>query len=157
VSIETPEGLLWVLIEHSDVGDTTVGVFTTLAAARETIAELGPDRLESYRIEGHALDEPKAEPLPWQVVLRRGGEVESTTLFIGCSCSDDEEEYYHRSFIETGGERLHVIAFAVTPGQAIAVADEYREWLQANDHWSSEEQRLTPIHARTRVEPVALA
>jgi hypothetical protein len=155
VSIETPEGLLWVLIEHSDAGDTTVGVFTTLAAARETIAELGPDRLESYRIEGHALDEPKAEVLPWNVVMHREGEVESATLFIGCSCQDDEDEYYRRSFIEAGGERLHVIAFAVTPGQAIATANEYRVWLQANGHWSTDERRLTPIHARTRIEPGA--
>ena len=33
--IETPEGLLWVVVERSAVGDTTVGVFTRLAAARE--------------------------------------------------------------------------------------------------------------------------
>jgi len=157
MNIESPEGLLWVVIEHCEAGDTTVGVFTTLAQARETVRVLGGDRLESYRIEGHALDQPKSEPLPWQVELTRDGEVESTSLFIGCSCGDDEDEYYHRSFIEAGGERLHVIAFAVTPGQAIAVANEYREWLQVNGHWSKEERRLTPIYARTRVEPAALA
>ena len=157
MNIETPEGLLWVVVERSDVGDTTVGVFTTLAAARECVAEFGPDRLEAYRIEGHALDEAKSEPLPWQVALTRDGEVSGTTLFIGCSCSDDEEEYYRRSFIEAGGETMHVIALAATPGQAIAVADEYRQWLQANGHWSTEERRLTPIHARTRVERVGSA
>jgi len=36
VSVETPEGLLWALVEHSAAGDTAVGVFTTLAQARET-------------------------------------------------------------------------------------------------------------------------
>ena len=153
MSIETPEGLLWVVIEHSEVGDTTVGVFTSLAQARDTVDELGPDRLADYRIEGHAIDEPKSEPLPWIVVLGRDGAVVSTTMFIGCSCSDDEDEYYKHSFIEAGGERLHVIAFAVTPGQAIAVANEYRGWLQTNGHWSVEEVRLTPIHARTAIAP----
>lgn len=156
MSFETPEGLLWVVVEHSDAGDTTVGVFTTLAQARETVNELGGDRLEDYRIEGHALDEPKSESLPWHVVLTRDGKVVSTTLFIGCSCQDDEDEYYKRSFIEEGGETMYVIAFAVTPGQAIAVANQYRVWLQENGHWSAEEQRLTPIHARTRIEPVAI-
>lgn len=153
MNIDTPEGLLWVLVEHSEAGDTTIGVFTTIEQARETIRELGPERLDSYRIEGHAVDQPKSEPLPWQVVLTREGSVLNTSVFIGCSCSDDEEEYYKRSFIEAGGERLHVIAFAVTPGQAIAVANDYREWLQANGHWGGEEVRLTPIHARIAVPP----
>jgi hypothetical protein len=155
MNIEAPDGLLWVVVEHSEAGDTTVGVFTTLAQARETVRELGGERLEAYRIEGHALDQPKSEPLPWQVALTRDGEVVSTTLFVGCSCQDDEEEYYKRSFIEAGGETMYVIAFAITPGQAIAVADEYRVWLQANGHWSTDEQRLSPIHARTRIEPVS--
>jgi hypothetical protein len=156
LNIESPEGLLWVVVEHSEVGDTTVGVFTTLASARQCVNELGADRLEAYRIEGHALDQPKSEPLPWQVALTRDGTVAGTELFIGCSCSDDEEEYYRRSFIEAGGETMHVIAFAVTPGQAIAVADEYRHWLQANGHWGGDERRLTPIHGRTKVEPASL-
>ncbi len=157
MSFETPEGLLWVVVEHSDAGDTTVGVFTTLAQARETVNELGGlDRLEDYRIEGHAIDEPKSEPLPWHVIMTREGEVVSTTPFIGCSCQDDEDEYFKRSFIEEGGEKLYVIAFAITPGQAIATANDYRRWLQDNGHWSTEERRLTPIHARTRVDPVAL-
>ena len=156
MSFETPEGLLWVVVEHCDAGDTTVGVFTTLAQARETVHELGGDRLEDYRIEGHALDEPKSEPVPWQVVLTRDGEVVSTTPFIGCNCQDDEDEYYKRSFVEAGGETMYVIAFAVTPGLAIATANEYRIWLQENGHWDKEERRLTPIHARTKIEPVTL-
>ena len=156
MTVETPEGLLWVVVEHSAVGDTTIGVFTSMAEARETVHELGADRLQDYRIEGHAIDQPKSEPLPWHVVMTRDGEVESVNLFIGCSCQDDEEEYYKRSFIEAGGERLYVIAFAITPGQAIAVTADYRTWLQEAGHWGNEELRLTPIHARTKIEPVAL-
>lgn len=157
MSFDTPGGLLWVVVEHSAIGDTTVGVFTSLASARETVSELAGDRLESYRIEGHALDQPKAEPLPWHVIMTGDGAVESANLFIGCNCQDDEEEYYKRSFIEAGGEKLYVIAFAVTPGQAIEVANDYRVWLQDNGHWSTEETRLTPIHARTRIEPAPTA
>jgi hypothetical protein len=156
LSLEEPEALVWVVVEHSAVGDTTVGVFRTIEQAREIVNELGGDRLQDYRIEGHAIDEPKSEPLPWQVIMARDGEVESTTLFIGCSCQDDEEEYYKRSFIEQGGARMYVIAFAATPGQAIAVAHDYRNWLQEAGHWGNEELRLTPIHARVKVEPVAL-
>jgi hypothetical protein len=157
MSFETPEGLVWVVVEASEAGDTTVGVFTTIAQARETVQELGADRLERYRIEGHAVDAPKMEPLPWQVVLTRDGAVERISLFIGCSCQDDEDEYYKHSFIEQGGDRLHVIAFAATPGQAIAVANEYRAWLQDGGHWLTEERPLSPIHARTKIEPVALS
>lgn len=156
MSFETPEGLVWVVVEHSAVGDTTVGVFTTIEKARETVNELGGDRLQDYRIEGHAIDEPKSEPLPWQVIMTHDGEVESTTLFIGCSCQDDEEEYYKRSFVEQGGETMYVIAFAATPGQAIAVANDYRKWLLDTGHWGTGEVRLTPIHARMKIEPVAL-
>ena len=146
--VETPEGLLWVVVERSEAGDTTVGVFTMLAQARELVNELGASRLDAYRIEGHALDQPRSEPVPWQVVLTRDGEVVSTAPFAGCSCEDDEEEYYKRSFIDHGGEMMHVIAFATTPGQAIAIAKKYRVWLQANDHWEKEGRQLTPIHAR---------
>ena len=143
--IETPEGLLWVVIEHSEAGETTAGVFTTLAQARELVNELGEGRLEDYRIEGHALDEPRREPVPWQVVLAQDGAVVSTTPFIGCSCQDDEEEYYKRSFIEQGGEAMHVIAFTRTPGQAIALAGEYGAWLRENGHWDTEFCQLRPV------------
>lgn len=151
MSFEPPEGLLWVVVERSEVGDTTVGVFSRIEEARELVDELGGDRLESYRIEGHALDEPRREPLPWQVVLSREGEVQSATPFTGCACSDDEDEYYRHSFIQPDGEAMHVIAFAITPGQAIAVANEYRAWLQENGYWDAPDRRLTPIHARTRI------
>jgi hypothetical protein len=151
MSFEAPEGLLWVVVEHSEVGDTTVGVFTRLEQAREAVNELGAGRLDAYRVEGHALDEPRREPRPWQVVMTREGAVTSAAPFIGCSCGDDEDEYYRRSFLEEDGEAMHVIAFAVTPGQAIAVANEYRAWLQENGHWGTESRQLTPIHARTQV------
>jgi hypothetical protein len=143
--IETPEGLLWVVIERCEAGDTTIGVFTTLAQARATVDRLGAGRLEAYRIEGHAPDAPRTEAVPWQVVLTRAGEVESTAPFVGCSCGDDEDEYYRRSFIEAGGDRLHVIAFATTPGQAIALANDYREWLQANGQWSEDFRQVAPV------------
>jgi hypothetical protein len=151
-SYEPPEGLLWVVIERSDAGETTVGVFSTLRQARKVVDELGAGRLEAYRIEGHALDLPRREALPWQVVLTRDGEVASAIPFIGCSCADDEDEHYRRSYIEPAGDAMHVIAFAITPGQAIAVANEYRAWLQANGHWDGDQRRLTPIHARSRMD-----
>jgi hypothetical protein len=152
--IDLPEGLLWVVVEHSEVGDTTVGVFTTMTAARELVNDLGGHRLDAYRIEGHAIDEPRREPLPWQVVLTRDGTVVSATPFIGCACQDDEPEYYKRSFIDEGGETMYVIAFAVTPGGAIEAAEEYRAWLQANGHWSTEFTPLSPVQGRTMVDPV---
>lgn len=150
-AIDPSQGLLWVVVEQSDVGDTTVGVFTTLEAARDVLRDLG-GKLDAYRIEGHAVDQPKREATPWQVVLGRGGDVVSTTPFIGCNCQDDEAEYFKRSFIERGGETMYVIAFAVTPGGAIDIANQYREWLQANGHWSEDGAPLAPVHARTPVE-----
>jgi hypothetical protein len=144
--------VVWVVVETSAVGDTTVGVYTSLEHARAVVASFGRERLDSYRIEGHVLDADRVEAMPWQVRLTRDGEVLSAEAFIGCNCSDDEAEYYRRSFIERGGEEMSVIVFALTPGQAIVAANGYRVALQAGGVWTTELTPIEPIRAEALSE-----
>lgn len=139
--------LVWTVVEHSQAGDTLIGVYTALDKARAVVSTLARGRYEDYRIEGHALDQGKEADTPWQVVLTRDGAHLETTAFAGCSCADDEAEYRKRSFIQDGGERMSVIVFAPTPGLAIATADRYRLWLQEHDIWTTRPQQLEPLAA----------
>jgi hypothetical protein len=138
--------VVWTVIENSPAGATLVGVYSSLDQARNVVASLAGGRLEDYRIEGHALDHQR-EATPWQVSLARDGDHIETTPFIGCSCADDEAEYYKRSFIADGGGRMSVIVFAPTPGVAIATAEEYHRWLQEQGLWSDNIRPLQPLQA----------
>jgi hypothetical protein len=149
---ELSSDVVWVVVESSAVGDTMVGVYTSLAQARAVVASFGRERLGAYRIEGQVLDAERTEATPWQVRLTREGEVLSADAFVGCNCSDDEAEYYRRSFIERGGEEMSVIVFAVTPGQAIVAADGYRAALLARGFWSTDLTPLEPIRAEALEE-----
>ena len=140
---------VWVVGESSPNMDTPVGVFTTIERAREVVASFGRERIADFRIEGHALDRPRSEPIPWQVSLSREGEVLSTEAFIGCNCQDDEAEYLKRSFISRDGESMALIVFALTPGQAIEAADRYRHALLSSGYWRNEFTPLEPITAVT--------
>ena len=138
--------VVWTVLESSPAGDTLVGVYTSLERARSVVSLLAQGRLEDYRIEGHALDHER-EVTPWQVSLSRDGAHLGTSPFIGCSCADDEAEYYKRSFVADGGERMSVIVFAPTPGRAIATAEHYRRWLHKQGLWSERVQPLQPLQA----------
>jgi hypothetical protein len=109
------------------------------------VSALAQGKIEDYRIEGHALDDRRRADTAWQVTLSRDGAHVETTRFIGCACSDDEAEYYRRSFIQDGGEQMSVIVFAPTQGVAIATAEEYRDWLQTHGHWSEQLKPLQPL------------
>ena len=100
------DGFAWVVVESAHGIDTTVGVFTTIERAREAVSSFGRERLADFRIEGHAIDKPRSEPIPWEVALSREGEVLSADVFIGCNCGDDEAEYLKRSYIARDGESM---------------------------------------------------
>jgi hypothetical protein len=146
-AMQTDAELVWSVVEHSEAGDTLIGVYTSLDKARAVVSAMAQGRYEDYGIEGHVLDQGKETAMPWQVSLTRDGEHVATTPFVGCSCSDDELEYRKRSFIQDGGERMSVIVFAPTPGLAISAAERYRLWLLQNDLWTMQAQPLEPIEA----------
>jgi hypothetical protein len=56
------------------------------------------------------------------------------------------------SFIEPGGERMQVIVRAPSPGQALIVAQSYREWLIEHMQWSTQARQLDVLEA-TRTHP----
>ena len=145
----TEDGFAWVVVESSHGQSTTVGVFSTIERAREAVSSFGRERLADFRIEGHAIDKPRSEPIPWEVALSREGELLSADAFVGCNCGDDEAEYFNRSFIARDGESMGIIVFALTPGQAIEAAERYRHALLASGHWRSEFTPLEPITAVT--------
>jgi hypothetical protein len=139
--------LVWTVVEHSEAGDTLIGVYTSIEKARAVVSSMAQGRYEDYTIEAHIMDQGKESSMPWQVTLSREGNHLATTAFVGCSCSDDEAEYRNRSFIQDGGERMSVIVFAPTPGLAIDAAEHYRLWLHENDLWTTEAHPLDPIEA----------
>ena len=144
--MQSDSDVVWTVVESSPAGDTLIGVFTSVEKARSAVSALSSGRLEDYRIEGHVLDQER-DSTPWQVTLAQDGAHVGTTPFVGCSCSDDEAEYYKHSFIQAGGEQMSVIVFAPTPGLAIATADEYRTWLQEQGLWTKTLQPLQPLQA----------
>jgi hypothetical protein len=46
------------------------------------------------------------------------------------------------SFIERGGQRMHVVVRSPSPGQAIALAQTYRAWLLEHGAWTDEIRAL---------------
>jgi hypothetical protein len=149
--MQSESELVWTVVEHSAAGHTLVGVYATLAKAREVVSSLADGNYEDYGIEGHVLDEGKSGATPWQVSLDRDGTHLGTTAFVGCSCGEDEAEYVRRSFIADGGASMSVIVFAPTPGVAISTANRYRLWLQENDLWTSHALQLQPLETLATV------
>src|SRR5436309_15292636 len=123
------DDLLFVVVERSEAGETVLGVFSSLEAARAQLPPASSGRLEHYRVEAHVIDQPAEEAMPWQVALGRGGEVVSAAPAILCNCEDDDRHFRANSYIERGGGRLNVVVMAKSPGQAIAAARDYAAWL----------------------------
>jgi hypothetical protein len=149
--MQADSALVWTVTEHSRAGDTIVGVYGTLEQARDVVSSLVDGNYEDYGIEGHVIDQGKREPAPWQVSLARDGTHLGTTVFVGCSCGEDEAEYLRRSYISDGGASMSIIVFAPTPGVAISAAERYRLWLQENDLWTSHALQLQPLEAPASV------
>ena len=143
--------VMYLVIERSDVGETVLGVFSSLDRARQILPPLSSGRLEHYRVEYRLLDQPPEPRTPWQVVLSRDGTVVSAEVVIRCSCEDDDRRLARGSFIERGGQRLCVVVWAASPGQAIAAAQRYRAWLLERELWDSQGRQLPPIEADPEV------
>jgi hypothetical protein len=69
--------VVYVVTEQSAVGETVLGVFATIEAARSVVPSGNGVRLEDYRIQGHVLGDAPDARTAWTVVLTREGSVES--------------------------------------------------------------------------------
>ena len=74
--------IVYVVTEHSAVGETILGVFSSLDKARGVVPPASSHRLEDYRIEARVLDEPPEPRTPWRVVLGRDGTVEAAEVAV---------------------------------------------------------------------------
>jgi hypothetical protein len=72
--------LVFVVVEQSPVGETVVGVFSSLAAAQDVVPAAASGRLHEYRIEGHIVDARPDPRTAWRVVIDRGGTVQAAEL-----------------------------------------------------------------------------
>ena len=139
--------LLFVVVERTPVGDSVLGVFSSIERARALIPPFGNERFHAFRVECHVVDAAPEVPTSWQVVITRAGVVRDIEVAIGCFGADDDACLEDASYIERGGERLHVIVWAKTKGEAAVAAAEYRRWLLEQGVWGSEERKVEPIHA----------
>ena len=141
------DDLVFVVVERSEAGETVLGVFSSIEAARAQLPPASSGRLEHYRIEGHVVDRPAEEATPWQIALGREGGVVSAAPAVFCNCEDDDRHFHANSFIERGGGQLNVVVMAKSPGQAIAAARDYGAWLTENGVWGDDEVAVEPIFA----------
>jgi hypothetical protein len=74
--------IVYVLTEHSAVGDTVLGVFSTIEEARHLVPANRSARLEDYRIQALVLGAAADPRTPWIVILSRDGDVESAELAV---------------------------------------------------------------------------
>ena len=139
--------VLYVVTERSAVGDTVLGVFSSLERARRIVPPLSSGRLDDYRIEGRVLDQPPEPRKPWRIVLTREGSVQDAEVAVVCACDQDEQILARSSYIAAGGEHMQVVVRAESRGQAIAAAQKYREWLLDQRHWTDQASRLESIEA----------
>jgi len=139
--------LLFVVVERSEAGETVLGVFSSVEAARAQLPQASSGRLEQYRVEAHVVDQPAAGATPWQIALAREGDILSASPAIFCNCEDDDLHFHANSFIEQGGGRLNVVVMAQSPGRAIAAARDYGAWLIENGVWGEDEVAVEPIFA----------
>ncbi|MBV9581271.1 MAG: hypothetical protein JO057_22040 [Chloroflexi bacterium] len=72
--------VVFVVTERSAVGDTVLGIFSSLETARQILPPADSGRLQDYRIEGHVLDAAPDQRIPWRVVVDRDGDVEAAEL-----------------------------------------------------------------------------
>ena len=145
------------LVEASAAGDSVLGVFTSVGAARALIPAGEGVRLEDYRIECHAVDAPADLYSPWQVSMTRDGSPIDVTPIIACAYCDELETVLQASFVEEGGELMRLAVFARSKGRALAAAVRQHAYLVENDlgrrarcHWSRCTRRTSSSGRRTR-------
>ena len=109
--------LLFVVVERSVAGEMVVGVYTTLEAARAQLPPFESGRLADFRVEAHALD-ADAPLMAWHVTISGDGESEVTPVVQCSTCAPMEEGNAY--VLEDGA--LHGVVWAITPGEALAVA-----------------------------------
>ena len=109
--------LLYVVVERSVAGAMVVGVYTTIEAARAQLPPYDSGRLGDFRVEAHVLDEP-APLMAWHVTIAGDG-VADVTPMIQCSTCPPLEE--GNAYLLDDGA-LHGTVWAITPGEALAVA-----------------------------------
>jgi hypothetical protein len=74
------DDVVYVVSERSAVGDTILGVFSTIDDARRALPPRSIGRLEDYRVHAHVLGASPDPRTPWSVVLSRDGTVESCEI-----------------------------------------------------------------------------
>jgi hypothetical protein len=72
--------VVYVVTERSAVGDTILGVFSTIEEARRALPPSSIGRLDDYRVHAHVLGASPDPRTPWSVVLSRGGTVDSCEI-----------------------------------------------------------------------------
>jgi hypothetical protein len=146
---------VYVVVESSRAGETVVGAFSTLERARAVLPRGDAKRLEDYRVEFHVIDEPVQEEQAWTVVMSRDGCEVDVSPVILCSCGDDHDRLENSSYIEAGGECMHVVVWAKTRGSALDAAGRYREWLLGEQVWRLDAVQIPPISAQHLRQPMA--
>jgi hypothetical protein len=135
---------LFVVVESTPVGESVIGVFSSIEAARAVLPDVATGRLGDYRIEVHVLDAPLDVYSAWQVSLDYEGDVISAEPLISCACCDEDASIRQASFIEAGGELLRLAVWARTRGGAIAAASAYARRLIDDGLWQRG-MTLTPV------------
>ena len=69
--------VVYVVTERSAIGDTLLGVFSSIEDARQAVPKSSGARLEDYQIHARVLGVLPDPRTPWSVVLTRAGTVES--------------------------------------------------------------------------------
>lgn len=143
---------VYVVVESSRAGDSVIGAFSTVAAARRSLPVDDLRSLENYRVELHLLDEPSDMAQAWRVSVDKDGANVEVSRVILCSCEDDEAVVESGSYIEDGGKRMQLIVWSRTPGLAIAAVERCREFLLRRDIWRSQFVQLSAIAAEDRFD-----
>ena len=74
--------VVYVVTERSAVGESILGVFSTLEDARRAVPKCSVERLGDYQVQVRVLDAAPDPRTPWSVVLTRAGDVESCELAV---------------------------------------------------------------------------
>lgn len=109
--------LLFVVVERSVAGEMVVGVYSTLEAARAQLPPFESGRLGDFRVEAHELN-ADAPLMGWHVTIAGDGEAEVMPVIQCSTCPPLEEGNAY--VLEDGA--LHGVVWAITPGEALAMA-----------------------------------
>jgi len=113
--------IAYVVTETSLAGQTLVGVYSSLEAARAQLPSYESGRLFDFTVQALVLDAP-AQPVPWTVMLTCYGEAYDVAPYIQCSgCPEPEHLAYH---IDAKDDSMHATIWATTPGEAVVVAKD---------------------------------